>query len=56
MFDYETARKDVAYVGGDPDCVDYRNPEKRDKYLKKMGLRPKDYDPSLRHRDSDKKR
>lgn len=42
-FDYENARLDILESGGDPDYLSYTDPEKRDAYLRKMGLRPEDY-------------
>ncbi|MBQ9030229.1 MAG: hypothetical protein IJ106_02085 [Parasporobacterium sp.] len=42
-FDYENAEADIWDAGGDPNALDYRNPAKRDKYLKDVGLNPKDY-------------
>ena len=42
-FDYENARLDILDSGGDPDFLSYTDPQKRDAYLRKMGLRPEDY-------------
>ena len=42
-FDYEEARRDILDNGGDPDYLSEYNPAKRDEYLRKMGLHPKDY-------------
>ena len=42
-FDYEEAKRDIRENGGDPDFLSEYNPEKRDEYLRKMGLHPKDY-------------
>ena len=46
-FDYEEARRDILDNGGDPDYLSEYNPAKRDEYLRKMGLRPKDYGSKL---------
>ena len=42
-FDYDNAKLDVLENGGDPDYVTRRNAGKRDNYLKKIGLDPKDF-------------
>ena len=42
-FDYENAKRDIFDNGGDPDYLDERDPKKRDKFLRDMGLNPKDY-------------
>ena len=42
-FDYENAKRDILDNGGDPDYLDRNHAEKRDRYLKNMGLNPKDY-------------
>ena len=43
-FDYEEARRDMRDNGLDPDYLsEYSSPEKRDDYLKKNGLDPKNY-------------
>ena len=42
-FDYESAELDILDSGGDPDYLSHTDPEKRDAYLRKMGLRPEDY-------------
>ena len=42
-FDYENARRDIADSGADPDYLDTLNPEKRDAYLRKLGMRPETY-------------
>ena len=54
-FDYENARLDILDSGGDPDYLSHINPQERDAYLRKMGLRPEDYgggsrDPKSRQR------
>ena len=54
-FDYENARLDILDSGGDPDYLSHFNPQERDAYLRKMGLRPEDYgggsrDPKSRQR------
>lgn len=41
-FDYDEAELDVLDNGGDPDYLE-GNPEKRDKYLRGLGLDPEDY-------------
>jgi len=43
-FDYEEAELDVLDNGGDPDYLDHYHPEKRDAYLRNIGLRPESYD------------
>ena len=42
-FDYENARLDILDSGGDPDYLSHFNPQERDAYLRRMGLRPEDY-------------
>ena len=42
-FDYENAEIDIWDAGGDPDYLSYNDPEKRDRYMKKIGLDPKKY-------------
>ncbi|MBR5409111.1 MAG: hypothetical protein IK104_00420 [Clostridia bacterium] len=42
-FDYENAKRDILDNGGDPDFLDYNHADKRDSYLKGMGLNPGDY-------------
>ncbi len=42
-FDYENAKRDILDAGGDPDYLSYRDPEKRDKLMRQMGLNPKKY-------------
>ena len=42
-FDYENARRDIADSGADPDYLDTLNPEKRDAYLRKLGMKPERY-------------
>ena len=42
-FDYEQAEMDLWDTGGDPDGLPYKNPQKRDEYLRKNGLNPKNY-------------
>ena len=42
-FDYENAELDILDAGGDPDYLSYRDPEKRDKLMRQMGLDPKKY-------------
>ena len=49
-FDYENARLDILDSGGDPDYLSHTDPEKRDAYLRKMGLRPEDYGGGSRDR------
>ena len=44
-FDYEEAEQDIFDSGADPDYLDHYNPERRDKYLKSLGLDPRDYEP-----------
>lgn len=43
MFDYETARMDIADAGADPDYLSSFNPVKRDEFLRKVGLDPRKY-------------
>ena len=42
-FDYENAEMDIWDAGGDPDELSYSDPAKRDKFMKDMGLNPKNY-------------
>ena len=42
-FDYEEARRDIIENGCDPDYLDEYDPVKRDKYMRKVGLDPRDY-------------
>lgn len=42
-FDYESAELDILDSGGDPDYLSHTDPQKRDAYLRKMGLRPEKY-------------
>ena len=42
-FDYEDARMDIFDMGADPDYLDSRDPEKRDKYMRSLGMDPKKY-------------
>ena len=42
-FDYENAELDILDAGGDPDYLNYNDREKRDEYLRKVGLNPKSY-------------
>ena len=42
-FDYEDAEQDIIDNGGDPDYLSHFDPDERDEYLRKMGLRPEDY-------------
>ena len=42
-FDYENAKLDILDSGGDPDYLSHTDPQKRDAFLRKMGLRPEDY-------------
>lgn len=42
-FDYENAGRDIFDAGGDPDYLTSRDPEKRDKFMRKMGMDPKKY-------------
>ena len=42
-FDYENAKRDILDNGGDPDYLDMSHADKRDKYLRNMGLNPEDY-------------
>ncbi len=42
-FDYENAKRDIFDNGGDPDYLDEWDSGKRDKFLRDMGLDPKDY-------------
>ena len=51
-FDYDEAERDIFDSGADPDYLDHYHPEKRDKYLKSLGLDPKDY--GSREYDSDR--
>ncbi|MBO4832331.1 MAG: hypothetical protein J5569_07725 [Oscillospiraceae bacterium] len=53
-FDYENAELDILDAGGDPDCLNYNNREKRDRFLKDMGLDPKSYGSTVGN-DSKKK-
>ena len=46
-FDYEQAEMDLWDTGGDPDGLPYNNPQKRDEYLRKNGLNPKNYGSTL---------
>ena len=39
-FDYENARRDIVDSGADSDYLDTLNPEKRDAYLRKLGMKP----------------
>ena len=42
-FDYEDARLDIIENGCDPDYLDERDPAKRDEYMRKVGLNPREY-------------
>ncbi len=42
-FDYERAMLDVLDNGGDPDYIDTKNVEKRNRRLKELGLDPEEY-------------
>ena len=42
-FDYEGAEMDIWDAGGDPDELSYSDPAKRDRFMKDMGLNPKNY-------------
>ena len=42
-FDYDTAREDIYDSGADPDYLDTLNPEKRDAYLRSLGMKPEKY-------------
>ena len=42
-FDYENAKRDILDNGGDPDFLDYHHADKRDSYLKGLGLNPRNY-------------
>ncbi len=42
-FDYENAERDIFDSGADPDYLDYKNPEKRDAYLRSLGMNPEKY-------------
>ena len=42
-FDYESAELDILDSGGDPDYLSHTDPQKRDAFLRKMGLRPEKY-------------
>jgi len=42
-FDYENAELDIWDAGGDPDYLNHRDPAKRDKFMKDMGMDPKKY-------------
>ena len=42
-FDYENAKRDIWDVGGDPDGLSHRDPEKRDKYMRQLGMDPRKY-------------
>ena len=42
-FDYEEARLDMIDNGMDPDYLETRDPEKRDKYLRSHGMNPDSY-------------
>ena len=42
-FDYENAKTDIWDAGGDPDYLSHTDPEKRDKFMKDMGMDPKKY-------------
>lgn len=53
-FDYENAELDILDAGGDPDYLNYNDREKRDKYLKSVGLDPKSYGSTV-GKDSKKK-
>ena len=44
-FDYEEAERDIFDNGGDPDYLSHYNPERRDKYIRDMGLDPDNYKP-----------
>ena len=49
MFDYEGAERDILDAGGDPDYLDYRHEDRRDRYMRKMGLDPDDYQSHRHH-------
>ena len=42
-FDYEEARRDIIENGCDPDYLDEYDPARRDRYLRDVGLDPRDY-------------
>jgi len=42
-FDYENARRDILDSGADPDYLDEYNPARRDRYMREVGLDPRDY-------------
>ncbi len=42
-FDYDNAERDLYDAGDDPDYLDHRHPEKRDKYLRDRGMNPQKY-------------
>ncbi len=42
-FDYERAMLDILDNGGDPDYIDTKNVEKRNRHLKELGLDPEEY-------------
>jgi len=42
-FDYENSELDILDSGGDPDYLSHTDPQKRDAFLRKMGLRPEKY-------------
>ena len=49
MFDYEGAERDILDAGGDPDYLDYCHEDRRDRYMRKMGLNPDDYQSHRHH-------
>ena len=42
-FDYDNCRMDILDAGGDPDYLTTRDPVKRDKFLRSMGMDPRKY-------------
>ena len=44
-FDYEEAERDIFDNGGDPDYLSHYDPERRDRFLRDMGLNPDNYKP-----------
>lgn len=52
-FDYEAAREDMWDAGLDPDDLPEKSPEKRDAYLKRVGMNPDRYKPPKKYHPGD---